>query len=91
MESSSPSVPFLNGAWLTVGALAATTVELLFPVTVTAVEAEFDWSFDTECCAATGAVTKVALGVGLCSLARICRQSAHGTLDVDSHPHIDDA
>jgi hypothetical protein len=39
IDSSSPSVPLLEGVILAGGAVAATTVELLFPVTVIAVEA----------------------------------------------------
>ena len=42
----------------------ATTVELLLPVTVIAVDAELDWRLDTECCATTEAVTVVELVTG---------------------------
>ena len=63
-DSSSPSVPLLEGGTVAGVAFAATTVELLLPVTVIAVDAELDWCLDTECCATTGAVTVVELVTG---------------------------
>jgi hypothetical protein len=42
IDSSSPSVQLLGGGILAGGAVVAKTVEFLFPVTVIAVEAEFD-------------------------------------------------
>ena len=41
-DSSSPSVPLLEGGILAGGSVAATNVELLFPVAAIAVDAEFD-------------------------------------------------
>ena len=41
-DSFSPSVPLLEGVILAGGAVAATTVELSFPINVIAVDAEFD-------------------------------------------------
>ena len=42
IDSSSPSVPLLEGGIIAGGAVVATTVELLFPVTVIADDAKFD-------------------------------------------------
>ena len=57
-------MPLLEGGTVAGVAFAATTVELLLPVTVIAVDAELDWRLDTKCCATTGAVTVVELVTG---------------------------
>ena len=60
-DSSSPSVPLLDGGtWVGV-VWAATVVELLFPVIVTEVLAELDCDLDCDCCAITGADTVTAV------------------------------
>ena len=76
-------MPLLEGGTVAGVAFAATTVELLLPVTVIAVDAEFDWRLVTECCATTGAVTVVELVTGAaaelssaCSWHRGCLFSA---------------
>jgi hypothetical protein len=67
-------------------AAADTTVELLLPVTVIAVDAELDWSLDTKCWATTGAVTVVELAAGF---ALIYLLTVHDTDDADFQLHID--
>ena len=58
-DSSSPSVPLLDGG----AVAAATVVELWLPVIVTEVLAELDWDLDCDCCAITGADTVTAVHV----------------------------
>jgi hypothetical protein len=48
-DSSSPSLPLLEGDAVAGVGAADITVELLLPVTVIAVDAEFDCCLDTEC------------------------------------------